>query len=264
MTYGRWRTAFASVIGTSHSRAGTSCQDASACVVVKAEDGTEILLAVVADGAGTADRSEVGAALAVDLFTRDFREAALLDPSLASIDKTFVTDWIRTVQDAIQEIASREGNGLADYACTLVGAIVGISRAAYLQIGDGAIVVAGGEFDDYGWISWPQHGEYANTTNFLTQDDANRLMFFETGPSVRQIALFTDGIERLVLDFSSRTVHSPAFKPIFEWLTASAADASHGPSAELSAYLRSEHVNRRTDDDKSLVMAIRDGSSTGS
>ena len=78
--------------------------------------------------------------------------------------------------------------------------------------------MAGEEFDDYVWIEWPQHGEYANTTNFLTQKNACEVLFFETGRAIEEIALFTDGIERLVLDVAARSVHSPAFKPIFEWL----------------------------------------------
>ena len=71
-----------------------------------------------------------------------------------------------------------------------------------------------GEYRDL----WPQHGEYANTTNFVTQDNITEAMEFETGPPVNELALFSDGIERLVLDLSTRTVHSPAFRPIFEWL----------------------------------------------
>src|SRR5947207_12025637 len=40
-----------------------------------------------------------------------------------------------------------------------------------LPICDGVIVVSqdGGE---WGWVFWPQRGEYANTTRFLTDEDA--------------------------------------------------------------------------------------------
>ena len=264
MTSGRWRTAFASIVGTSHLKNGTPCQDASACSVIEGADGGEILVAAASDGAGTACRSETGAALAVDLFMQAFGEAARTDPSLAVIDRSFVERWITSFQDTIRQLAADEGQQVRDYASTLLGAVVAHSQAAYVQIGDGAIIVGADEPGEYSWIAWPQHGEYANVTNFLTQDDAHKVLFFETGAAVRQIALFTDGIERLVLNFSARTVHAPAFRPIFEWLAQTLPGAGVQSSEALAAYLGSEQVNQRTDDDKTLVMAAQLGSNGSS
>ena len=139
----------------------------------------------------------------------------------------------------------------------MLGIVVGSRLAAYVQIGDGAIVVSTEEAGQYNWIFWPQHGEYANSTFFITQDGAEAALQFETGPATDEVAAFSDGIERLVLDMSLKAVHSPAFQPIFEWLAGTEPDRSGTPSSGLAAYLGSEHVNRRTDDDKTLVMATR-------
>lgn len=252
MQHRLWRTAYASVLGTSHLKTGSSCQDAGGCVVVRGADGGEVLIAAVSDGAGTARRSEAGASLAVAQFLRDF---AVADP--ASIDRAFVAEWLGSVQDEIAALAADEGNQVRDYACTMLGAVVGGAGAVYLQIGDGAIVVESEEVGEYTWIFWPQHGEYANTTNFLTQEQAKETLLFEAGPPVREIALFSDGIERLVLDFSATTVHSPSFRPIFKWLAGTEPSDKQQPSEALIAYLGSDHVNKRTDDDKTLVMATR-------
>ena len=257
MSERRWRTAYASVIGTSHIKTDAPCQDAGSCVVATTAEGREVLVAAASDGAGTASRSEVGAALTVAHFLRDFAQAATADHSLASIDRNFVDRWIAGVRGAIAALAAEEGKALRDYACTLLGAVIGPSAAAYVQIGDGAIVVAGEESGEYSWIAWPQHGEYANATNFVTQEGVSEILFFETGAAVKEVALFTDGIERLVLDLSAKTVHAPAFKPIFEWLARTEPDQDAQPSKVLAAYLGSDHVNRRTDDDKTLVMATR-------
>jgi hypothetical protein len=178
-------------------------------------------------------------------------------PHLTFIDQAFVGGWLDSVRDEIATLATEEGNLVRDYACTLLGAVVGQSTAAYLQIGDGAIVVATEESGEYTWVFWPQHGEYANATNFLTEEQAGQSLLFETGPPVDEIALFSDGIERLVLDFSSRTVHSPSFRPIFDWLARAEPNYDRQPSQALIAYLGSDHVNRRTDDDKTLVMGTR-------
>jgi hypothetical protein len=257
MTVVSWRTAYASVIGTSHVKTNSPCQDAGGCTVVRAVDGTEVLVAAVSDGAGTADRSEAGSALAVSRFLNAFAEAATSDPQLQSIDKEFAERWLESVQDAIATLADTEGRPISDYACTILGAVISPHVASYLQIGDGAIVVATEEPGEYNWIFWPQHGEYANSTCFLTQDTASEALMFETGPAVQELAIFSDGIERMVLDMAARTVHSPAFRPIFQWLAGTAPDGAQEAVQALASYLSSDQVNSRTDDDKTLVMATR-------
>ena len=258
MSAGAWRTAHASVAGTSHAKTGAPCQDAGACAVVSGPDGSEILLAVVSDGAGTASRSDAGSALAVEAFLRDFGQAARSGDGLAAIDRAFAFRWLASTREAVALLAAEEGHDMREYACTLLGAVVGPTTAAYLQIGDGAIVVSTEEPGEYGWVFWPQHGEYANSTYFLTQDGAERALQFEgPAPPVDEVAVFSDGIERLVLDLSARTVHSPAFRPIFAWLAGTGSDQGAVRSGALAAFLASERVNNRTDDDKTLVMATR-------
>ena len=257
VSVGRWHTAFASVVGTSHLKSSLPCQDAGGCRILDLPDGAEVLVAVASDGAGTATRSEAGAKLAVSMFLEAFGEAALADPSLATIDRSFVERWLFDFKLAVARIATDEGRIVRDYACTCLGAVVGRSAAAYVHIGDGAIVVGTEEPGNYTWVAWPQHGEYANVTNFMTEENAAAALVFETGPAVDEVALFTDGIERLVLDFAANIVHSSSFRPIFGWLARSELDRSNLPSAALQAYLGSDHINRRTDDDKTLVMATR-------
>jgi len=252
-----WRAAYASVIGTAHLRTGAPCQDAGRCTVLRASDGCEALVAAASDGAGTAARSEIGAALAVEAFIAEFGAAARDDPTLARIDRAFVSSWIARFQDVIAARASAEGCTPSDFACTLLGAVVTATNAVYVQIGDGAIIVGTEEPDHYAWVAWPQHGEYANATNFVTEARAAAVAEFEKGPAIDEIALFTDGIERLVLDSAHRSVHAPAFRPIFAWLRATDPGCPAAPSEALTAYLGSAHVNARTDDDKTLVMATR-------
>lgn len=255
MTTRLWRTACASATGTSHVKTNSPCQDAGGVAL-----SGEILIAAVSDGAGTASRSESGSALTVTRFLEDFGAAATR--GIDSIDEDFARNWIASLRENIAVLALDEGCKPADYACTILGAVVGPSSSAYLQIGDGAIVVGPDEDGEYHWIFWPQHGEYANSTFFVTQDHAHEVLLFENGPAVDHIALFSDGIERLVLDLSARTVHSPSLKPIFEWLTQTSPDDKIRSSQAIMAYLNSDHVNRRTDDDKTLVIATRPATST--
>jgi hypothetical protein len=148
---------------------------------------------------------------------------------------------------------------MQDFACTLLAAVIWPDRAIYFQLGDGAIVSSRREAPDrYAVVCWPQQGEYANMTNFLTDDDAGEKVYCELkSGAVDEVALFTDGIQRLALDFRAQTAYEPFFAPMFNWLRASADGRSVELSNSLTVYLASEKVNSRTDDDKTLILATR-------
>jgi hypothetical protein len=228
-------------------------------MVVSAFDGRDVLLAAVADGAGSAARSQDGSRIAVRAFLSHFARQVGIDPDLLRIDKEAVISWLQELRRELTSFADANGSTIQDLACTLLGAVVGSTRAVCFQIGDGAIVVSDSEIGDYSWVFWPQHGEFANSTNFVTQDEFERVLDFELiERRISEIAIFSDGIERLILDLKGTAVHSPALSPIFRWLagTESKLDtATESPA--LVAFLNSEQVNRRTDDDKTLVMATR-------
>jgi hypothetical protein len=213
------------------------------------------------DGAGSASRSLDGATLAVDRFLRDFGDASR-QSGLDGITKEFVEDWLSRVRSEIWNRAETHDLSPREFACTILGAVVGYGRAAFFQIGDGAIVVSNrAEPDDYGWVFWPQHGEFANQTNFITQDNALEVLEFELEERcVDEIAIFTDGIERLVLDLREKTAHAPFFRTLFGWLV-KAEPAPVGEeitaSEVVSRYLGSKRINDRTDDDKTLILASR-------
>ena len=223
-------------------------------------------MASVADGAGSAQKSEQGAQLAVDAFQRTFADLAREQPGLDSLDRDRILAWLSDVQSAVAALADEAGLQPRDYACTFLGAVVGPTAAAFVQLGDGAIVVADAEAgrDGHSWVFWPQHGEFANSTFFVTMDDAAEILLFDrrelgTGQAdIWELAMFSDGLERLVLDMANRTVHSPSLRSIFDWIAGTPPATSDGsPSDVLASYLASARVNCRTDDDKTLVIAAR-------
>ena len=71
------------------------------------------------------------------------------------------------------------------------------------------------------------------------------------------LALFSDGIERLVLDFSSHQAFSPFFDRMFESLKFSAIGRNRVLSRDLRRFLDGPSVGERTDDDKTLILAKR-------
>jgi hypothetical protein len=261
MMFKSWRYAFNSVIGTSHTHCGWPCQDASECSVLYAKSGEPVLIAIVSDGAGSAECSEIGAQLACSLFVSEMTSLFENDGSVQDITCDFAKGWVQHFQNEVSVRAEAEGRTSRDFACTVLAAAVGTDRAAFFQIGDGAIVISSQEEpEEYSWIFWPQKGEYENTTIFATDVRALEQIdhdFVER--RIDEIALFTDGLQRLALHFQSQTAHAPFFHPMFTPLRQSPEGFSEKLSHSLAAFLSSPQVNDRTDDDKTLVLATRRG-----
>jgi hypothetical protein len=253
-----WRVASACEIGTSHVRSGLPCQDSVAHSIVRTKRGN-VFISVVSDGAGSAAHSEIGSWLAATTFVELVEVYLETGGRLNDIDRPKVVSWIEATTARLVERARDDGNAPKDYSCTLIAAIVGPNAAVFAQIGDGAVVVSHGEADGWSWVFWPQHGEYANQTTFVLSANATDALEFNLAPRrIDEFAMFSDGIERMVLHSSTKTVNDAFFEQMFAPVRAS---KSHGLDQKLSSglktYLGSAPVNARTDDDKSLLMATR-------
>lgn len=131
------------------------------------------------------------------------------------------------------------------------------SSTLSLHIGDGAAVAR--ERDSSSWLalSWPEHGEYASTTVFLTDEAGARARIQRHEVDIDRLVVFTDGIERLALDFTGGLPHSPFFAGVTAPVAASQCSGFDGPlSSKLGQYLVSAPINDRTDDDKTLIVAV--------
>jgi hypothetical protein len=244
---GQWRATAASAIGTSHVKRQEPCQDVSLCAV-----SGERLICAVSDGAGSAAHAEIGAQLAAIQFAAWAR--TITDPG--TIDRDQVTHFLDSLRTVLAAEAQATGAVIADYACTLLGVVATPHCMVCCQIGDGAIVASGAEVGTYEVTFWPQHGEYANTTNFVTQANAAAVCEVRVWPPVTAFALFSDGLERLILNEAARTVHAPALAPVFDWFRSPEAADAATRSHAVTSWLDSDRINARTDDDKSLVVAV--------
>ena len=267
-----WRTVAASVAGTSHADSGHPCADACAVRVFPAKRGGTLLVAVAADGAGTSARAPEGARLACEAVLEQAERWAKRAPAgqgrgsrgrrgsrargrgLSAFGRRDVVRWVAAARERIAGAAAAQGLDRRDFSCTLLVALVDESSAVFFQIGDGAIVYRGA---DGGYVPalWPQSGEYANCTWFVTDEDVGKRVQTAVAEGVHGFALLTDGLQGLALRFVSREAHGPFFEPMFARLR----EEGGTPSLldELQAFLASSPVNQRTDDDKTLVLATR-------
>jgi len=249
-----WRLLQQSLEGTSHRRSGTPCQDSCAATVTC--PGQECFLVVAcADGAGSAVLSQEGSALACRRFVEVACEALAREGAEAVRNPEVIRGWYRRVRQSVEEEAARREVSPRELACTLLTAVVGEHGAVFAQVGDGAMVVRQGE--DYVPVFWPQVGQYANSTWFITSRDMEEVLEVTCGEPVDELAVFTDGLQMLALHFASHSAHRPFFEPLFDVLRGSEnPEALEGP---LRAFLDSPAVNERTEDDKTLVLAVREG-----
>jgi len=248
-----WRYAAASAIGTSHQTSPQGiCQDAHSLRFVESLD---VFVGVVSDGAGSASHSQAGSRRACDVVLESIAAAApemLYCSSLAE-------EVLERVRVELLQLAADAGMAVREFACTLLVAVVGREKAAFWQIGDGAICFRQRDADRFGYAFWPEKGDYANVTFFVTDTNAHSHLEFDVTPGdIAELAMFSDGLERLALDFISGEAHTAFFTglfPAFQMLPA--PGYSEDLSSQIAGFLSSERVNKRTDDDKTLLLASR-------
>ncbi len=274
-----WRVVGASVCGTSHEKVKQLCQDAHYWKKLS----ETILVAAVADGAGSAMLGKVGAIVAaqtaietVCLRAEMLNAEGILDlerergplhahPTLSDgvgarhIPKD-EEDWKLLLTEALAAAkTSVEAEAIAcevtarDLATTLIIAIAAPELVAVAQVGDGVAVV-GDVTGNLIALTTPQGGEYVNQTTFLVSPNA-----LETAQvsvwhgTAANVAILSDGLQMLALKSPSDTPHKPFFSPLFNFV----ADVTNEAEAkeQLAAFLRSDRLAERTDDDLTLLLA---------
>lgn len=250
-----WCYAAASMVGLSHIRAGTRLQDTKHCFVTSDAGGRTVFFAVIADGAGSATFGGQGASIIcrtlASLARNAIREASDLP------DGETIWEWLDTARDRIQMAARKRELTPRDFAATLVLVMASPEAVVTAHIGDGAIVVRHKDNPHWDVLSAPHHGEYASTTFFVTDDPQPALRIGRHSNQFNAIAAFSDGIENLVLDSATGAASASFFTPMAKPLDASTVTGKDSMlSRNLATFLASDRLNERTDDDKTLIVAV--------
>lgn len=246
-----WRWAAARATGRSHLRSGLPCQDRFGLQILP----NGVLIAALADGAGSAVHGEAGAATAVTTVLSYLHQSLTRE---TSDFKALIQEAVEEARQAVIAVAEGEQHDPRQYASTLLALALAPESGAAAQIGDGVIIVKP-DCEDWTWLLWPQRGEYTNTTFFLTDPHANQYLEVESFPGrITDIALMSDGLECLALHYADQTVHQPFCNGMFQpLLIAENCGEIKSLSDALTRYLASEPISSRTDDDVSIVMATR-------
>lgn len=252
-----WRVVAASVRGTSHERVGQLCQDAHQWE--KLSEG--VLVAAVADGAGSATLGKVGAIVAsqtavetITLNVGKHNHAPLLSlPEDEQGWHLLLTKALEAAKTAVEAEAIACKMTARDLATTLIVVVATPNLIAAAQVGDG-VAVASDANGNFIALTAPQRGEYINETTFLVSPNALDTAQVNLWHGVTaNIAVLSDGLQMLALEMNEGKPHVPFFSPLFHFM-ADVTDESEAKE-QLVAFLRSPRIIDRTDDDLTLLLA---------
>jgi len=219
---GKWVVAYASVIGNGHVLMNLPCQDS--CDHQKVNDTWGV--AVVADGAGSAAKSEIGS----DFVARNMahcleeviKQKEWNDLESLPTEEEWRVEGLKALQlvrQRLEQFAKAKELNIPDLACTVVAVLYSPFCILTAHIGDGraAYSVEPGEWDA---LIEPFRGSEVNATVFITSNiwttDGAEL-YMKTGMvkgDIRAFAVMSDGCENgsfevNVWDEENQKYHDP-------------------------------------------------------
>jgi Protein phosphatase 2C len=243
-----WKAMVYSAMGTRHEQRGQPCQDYGSYRV----EGV-YLLGAVADGAGSAKHSEVGAQIAVEsaldaIAIQLHEHYSSTCEDMVQTAPAFFAQVFDEVLNALHHEAKDAGCDLRDLGCTLL---------AFVAAPDGFMVVRSGEDESYNLIFEPDKGEFINETVFVTTERAVESLRVCVQPSDRPfICAATDGLERVAVRLHDWYPHAPFFAPFAACLRQLPTQTER--DLYLKTFLESDRLNAKTDDDKTLLACLYD------
>ena len=228
----------------------------------------EIVIGAVSDGGGIYKYSDVGSKLAVETALNSLqlwsnslkKEDKLSRKRLKYLAKKVFATTLKKVKEAFNEKARKMSCSPKDFSCTLLVVVATPNWLAAMQIGDGFIVVRQPE-SKYQLLFHPSKGEYFNETTFVTSSSAERKMQVKTLFGKQQfIFAASDGLEKIAINLKNWQPHPPFF---YDFEKALETRTENEEKLSTEDWLKSEDVNERTDDDKTILLFWYEYSESG-
>lgn len=242
-----WNLVQCAVQGRGHIKADIPCQDKT---YVYQENGTTVI--ALADGAGSAKMSHYGAEYVTQYicleFTRNFQHY-FQNPDGAAVKM----ELLEHIRNQLHELAKELECQFCDLASTLLVAAVNDGNYILLHIGDG--VIGYSKDGELKVASYPENGEFVNTTVFTTSKDALRTMKIMKGKlgTIDGFLLMSDGTEAGLYNKRKKTLA----KVISRLMQTATEIETSAMNSQLEDSF-SEVVRNATTDDCSIAMMVED------
>ncbi|WP_456279017.1 PP2C family serine/threonine-protein phosphatase [Bacillus sp. AK128] len=244
MTITHWKLANAQVVGRSHLKQQLPCQDYTLSVQTP-----DMTILVLADGAGSASSSHIGSKTVVHKMI-NVLQMHFEDMFKEEDHQLLRKRIIGILLNELEGIDDFSGN-IKDYASTLLYVAIKGDRYLAGHIGDGVIglQVAGGNFKV---LSNPENGMYANTTYFITSDEAWKFLRLYKGSTEEKTGfiLMSDGTAESLFNKQIQGF-APAITRMLDWLR---DHSNQKISVVLETNLETV-IKQQTQDDCSIALA---------
>lgn len=241
----------ASTIGPLHVFKGIPCQDAFAYKILSSDAG----VIAIADGLGSASKSDIGARMAVDASINTISKV-LKDQKIEDLDLSDIArESIFFAREVLEEQAEKLQCELKDLACTLIVALIHKDTAVVAHIGDGAVIIE--TKDGLKLLSEPGESEYANEVSPLTGTNWEQsLRITDIVSEISGMIAITDGCHKAALiktqdEFSA---FGGFCTPLLKYVKN--IKSSTKGRTDIMSLLMSDKLCDNSDDDKTLVIAI--------
>ena len=257
-----WRVATATAAGSSHIRDNTPNQDSVAYRLVETGSGQVVVLAV-ADGAGSASRSDEGSRIAVTTAVDSMVSGINKRPPAAFVEHlatSLVRDAVKRAKNEVVRYGKQQGVSARELACTLIVAVAGERLVTAAQVGDGAVVAFNIGSGEARTLCASHTGEFANETTFITSRTRPHQVAevgHAPGSDYNALGLITDGLENLALSMPEREAFMGFWNPMLNDL--SQTDEPEAVPGRLHSFISGERVQSRTGDDVTIGLAVRSG-----
>ena len=252
-----WCVASASSTGTSHLSKGIECQDASSFAFIESVcKKQKTLLAVLSDGAGNSKQAARASRLVcrylINCAEHWLKKSHQIDLSGLLLHSAGYA------RQALVRVASSEGVSISEFSATCLCLLIKEDFFAALQVGDGLIIIEN-PARSISPLFWPCRYEYANTTTFLTSRNWHQdLQYAQWSAPISFFFLCSDGIQS-ICSYSQLMTVVPGFTDAFKRVLRGEQQGYSKPaSKKILAFLESDQVSSRTDDDKTVLIGIND------
>ena len=244
-----------SMIGIAHqAKKDGVCQDASDVVVLK----NGWVVAAIADGLGSAKKSEVGSITAVKVvlsFVSENYPDRWHEESLISLLRTAYHKALKT----LNTLAEENQDNSCDYDTTLTTVIYNGANVVYGHVGDGGIIALS-SYGDYSVLTEAQKGEVFNETSPL-RAGPDSWSFGVSKEDVCALTMMTDGIFDVAYPWLLAKTNQPIYvnyvRPFMDInvLKVSTPADFENAQTEIIDFFKGSY-SRQITDDKTIVGII--------
>lgn len=240
-----WKKINYQLQGRGHEKENIPCQDKT-CALNK--NGVHCV--ALADGAGSARLSHIGAEVAVNVASEylctNFDKALKDEEGIETKE-----EFLNIIKESLNLTAQELRCELRDLASTLM--VVAIKGDDYIlfHIGDGVIGAYKDNMVDV--VSWPVNGEYAGSTVFTTSSEVSNYIVGKKRKldGIEGFVLMSDGTSDSFYDKKTKTL-VPSTKNFFEYLKSEEEEEMQ----ELVDNTFREVISKKTFDDCSICLIL--------